>query len=136
MRRLIALTIMFLSTSAIAEDWVAVRKPTDPGQLGTPAILVDTTSIEILDSGLRTARSKFDWSVAHKFETPSSNDVMMMILVKSYDCDKQLTRTDSIEFYSSAGSHHSAPQNPNWYPAPANKFADPTIDFVCGWRPK
>jgi hypothetical protein len=136
MRELIALTLMLLSTAASAEEWVIVRKPSDPGQAGTPAILVDSTSIQILDNGIRRARSKFDFlangrKVEGKF-------VIMMIWVKSYDCEKQMTHEESMESRESDGSVHThdLSSNPKWYPAPENRLADPTIDFVCGWKPR
>jgi hypothetical protein len=139
MRKLIALTLVLLSAVAAAEEWVVVRKPSDPGQAGTPAILVDSTSIEILDNGIRRARGKFDFLAdGRKSEASGPFFVTMMIWVKSYDCEKQMTREDSMESHGSDGSVHTLDlsNNPKWYPAPANKLADPTIDFVCGWKPK
>jgi hypothetical protein len=139
MRELVALTLVLLSTAASAEEWVVVRKPTDPGQAGTPAILVDSTSIEILDNGIRRARGKFDFLAdGRKFEASGPTFVTMMIWVKSYDCEKQMTREDSMESHDSDGSIHTLnlSNNAKWYPAPANRLADPTIEFVCRWKPK
>jgi hypothetical protein len=139
MRGLIALTLVLLCTAARAEEWVVVRKPSDPGQAGTPAILVDSTSIQILDNGIRRARSKLDFLAdGRKFETSGPKFVIAMIWVKSYDCEKQLTHEESMESRESDGSvrTHDLSRNPKWYPAPENRLADPTIDFVCGWKPK
>jgi hypothetical protein len=139
MRELIALTLVLLSTAANAEEWVVLRKPSDPGQAGTPAILVDSTSIEILGNGIRRARVKFDFLAdGRKFEASGPTVVTMMILVKSYDCEKQMTREESLESHNSDGSVHTVDlsNSPKWYPAPENRLADPTIDFVCGWKPK
>ena len=120
MRDLVALTLVLLSTAASAEEWVVVRKPTDPGQAGTPAILVDSTSIEILDNGIRRARGKFDFLAdGRKFEASGPTFVTMMIWVKSYDCEKQMTREDSMESHDSDGSIHTLnlSNNAKWYPA-------------------
>jgi hypothetical protein len=67
MRGLTALALLPLSTVAGAEEWVVVRKPSDPGQAGTPVILVDSTSIEILDNGIRRARHKTNF-LGRRFE--------------------------------------------------------------------
>lgn len=64
MRGLTALALLLLSTVAGAEEWVVVR---DPGQTGTPVILVDSTSIEILDNGIRRARHKTNF-LGRRFE--------------------------------------------------------------------
>jgi len=53
MQGLIALTLVLLSTAASAEEWIVVRKPSDPGQAGLPSMLVDAASIVILDTGIR-----------------------------------------------------------------------------------
>lgn len=137
MRELIALTLVLLTTVANAEEWVVLRKPSDPGQAGTPAILVDSTSIKILDNGIRSARGKFDFLAdGHKFEASDPSVLTMMIWVKSYDCKKQMTHEESMEFHNSDGSVHTIDVSnyPKWYPAPQNRLADPTIDFVCGWK--
>jgi hypothetical protein len=57
-----------------------------------------------------------------------------MILVKSYDCEKQLTHEESVEWHKIDGSVQTfdVSKNPKWYPAPENRAADPSFDFVCG----
>lgn len=83
MRELVALTLILLSSRAAAEEWIPVRKPSDPEQAGTPAVLVDLTSIEILESGIRRARGKFDWTaVGPKFDSSNPRSVVEMIWVK------------------------------------------------------
>jgi hypothetical protein len=136
MRELIALTLVLLSTAASAEDWVVVRKPSDPGQAGTPAILVDSTSIRILESGIRRATVKFDFLADER--KVAGKSVIAMIFVNSYNCEKQMTHEESMESLESDGSPstHNLSSNAKWYPAPENRLADPTIDFVCGWNPK
>jgi hypothetical protein len=138
MRESIALAVLLLlSTAATAEDWVVVRKPSDPGQAGLPSILVDLTSIVILDNGIRRARVKIDFLAdGRKHEQSAGNVLTAMILVKSYDCDKRMIHEESMESQDMDGSVHTIDlsHNPKWYPAPEIKAADPTIDFVCGWR--
>jgi hypothetical protein len=135
---LIALTLVLLSTAASAGEWVVLRKPSDPGQVGTPVILVDTTSIEILDNGIRRARHKTDF-LGRRLEVEKFDPtvVSFMIFVTSYDCEKQMTHSESMESHQVDGSVHGLDlsKNPKWYPAPQNRAADPTIDFVCGWNP-
>jgi len=139
MRELIAITLLLISNAASAEEWVFVRKPSDPGQAGTPAILVDSTSIEILATGIRRARSKTDFLAPRaNVEKFGPRTVVFIIWVNSYDCEKQMTHEDSLESHLIDGSAlaHDFPKDTRWYPAPANPAADPTIDFVCGWKPK
>jgi hypothetical protein len=138
MREMIALTLVLLSAAASAQEWVVVRKPSDPGQAGLPSILVDSASIVILDNGLRRARTKIDFLAdGRQHPDPSGPTFLaLLIVVKSYDCVKRMTRDDSTEFRNSDGAVHTADMSnsPKWYPAPENKWADPTIDFVCGWK--
>jgi hypothetical protein len=139
MRKLIALLPVLLSAAASAEEWVVLRKPSDPGQAGTPVILIDSTSIEILDNGIRRARHKADFLgprlAVEKFDP---NVVSFMIFVTSYDCERQMTHLDSMESHQVDGSVNrlDLSKNPKWYPAPEIRAADPSIDFVCGWKPK
>jgi hypothetical protein len=138
MRELIALTLVLLSAAASAEEWVVVRKPSDPGQAGLPSILVDSASVVILDSGLRRARTKIDFLADGRQHESSGPTVLITIIsVVSYDCGKRMKHEESLEFHNGDGSLHTLDMsnNPKWYPAPENKWADPTIDFVCGWKP-
>jgi hypothetical protein len=137
MRVLISLTLALLSAAASAEEWVVVRKPSDPGQAGLPSIFVDSASIEILANGLRRARTKVDFLADGRHDdTSGSTFLAWMIVVKSYDCDKRMRHEESMEVHNSDGSAHTidSSNNPKWYPAPENKWADPTVDFVCGWK--
>ncbi len=138
MRELIALTLVLLSTAASAEEWVVVRKPSDPGQAGTPVILVDAASIEIPANGIRRARHKTDFLAGRTMQNIGPNALSFMLFVTSYDCKKQMTHPESVESHQVDGSVHSMDlsQKPKWYPAPEIKAADPTVDFVCGWKPK
>jgi hypothetical protein len=138
MREIIALTLVLLSTAASAEEWVVVRKPSDPGQAGLPSILVDLGSIVILDNGLRRARTKIDFLADGRQHEPSGPTVLIAtISVASYDCGKQMKHHESEEFHNGDGSSHTldVSNNPKWYPAPENSWADPTFDFVCRWKP-
>jgi len=49
-----------------------------------------------------------------------------------------MTHEESMESHRVDGSVHGLDlsKNLNWYPAPENRAAGPTIDFVCGWKPK
>ncbi len=139
MRELIALTLVLISTAASAEEWVVVRKPSDPGQAGLPSILVDSTSIEILGTGIRRARVKTDFLGQRvNVEQFGPRTVSFIVWVNSYDCERQMTHEDSMESHLIDGSvlAHDFPKNTRWYPAPENRAADPTIDFDCGWKPK
>jgi hypothetical protein len=141
MRVPIALTLLLLCTctAANAEDWIAGRKPSDPGQVGTPVILVDATSIVVLDNGTRRARYKTDFLGRRlQREKIGPNTVSFTIFVTSYDCGKQMTHPESLESHQVDGSIRAVDlsKNPKWWAAPQNRAADPTIDFVCGWKPK
>jgi hypothetical protein len=137
MREVIALSLVLASTAAVAETWVTLRPP--PETMASPAgILVDSASIETLENGTRRARIKVDFlSRRGLHETFEPNAVNFSIHVKAYDCEKQLTHEESMESHLIDGSVHALDlaNNPKWYPAPANRLADPTIDFVCGWKP-
>ena len=136
MRGFIALALL-LSSAAGAEEWVIVRKPTDPGQAGAPSILVDSASIVVLNNGIRRASVKIDFLADGRQHDPSGPTyVAFMIVVKSYDCGKRMPHEESTEFHYSDGSVHTidSSNRPKWYPAPEIKAADPTLDFVCGWK--
>jgi hypothetical protein len=139
MRELIGLTLVLLSTAASAEEWVVLRRTPDPGESAPAGILVDSTSIEILDTGIRRARHKSDFLGRRlELEKFGVGVLAFTITVTSYDCKNQMTHDESVEFHNVDGTFHSLDQsnNPKWYPAPENRAADPTIDFVCGWKPK
>ena len=138
MRGLIALALVLLSNAAGAEEWVIVRKPADPGQAGLPSILVDATSIAILENGIRRARVKIDFLAdGRHYDLSGSTVLNLMIVVRSYDCGNRMHRDESTEFHDSDGSVRriDSSNNPKWYPAPAVKAAEPTLDFVCDWKP-
>jgi hypothetical protein len=138
MRGLIALTLVLLSVAAGAQEWVVVRKPSDPGQAGLPSILVDLTSIAILDDGIRRATSKIDFLADGRQHDPSGPTIIsFIIVVKSYDCVKRMRHEESTETHNSDGFVHAIDLShfPKWYPAPEISAADPTFDFVCGWKP-
>ena len=130
------LVLPIVWSAAGAEDWIVLRQPPQTRQ--SPAgIFVDSTSIEILPSGIRRAKIKIDFLSrrvnAEKFgPTVLSFD----ILVKSYDCEKQLTNEESVELHRVDGSVQifDPSKGTKWYPAPENRAADPTFDFVCSWR--
>jgi hypothetical protein len=135
----IALTMVLLSGVAGAQEWVVVRKPSDPGQAGTPVILVDSTSIEILDHGIRRARMKVDWLNGRSdLESIGPEAVSYMIFVRFYDCDQQLVREESLESHLNGGSFHAPvfSNDPKWYTWPENRAADPAVYFLCGWKSK
>ena len=137
MRLLIALALVLLSTAADAEEWVSVRKRTDPGQAGLPSILVDSASIVMSDSGMRRARVKIDW-LADGTQRDLSGPTFLafMIVTKTYDCGKRMLRENSTEFHFSDGSVRTvdSSNDPGWHNAPEVKAADPTLDFVCAWK--
>jgi hypothetical protein len=135
MRKLIALTLVVLSTAAGAEEWVAVRTPSDPGQAGLPSISVDTTSIEILNTGIRRARVKTDFLAnGRKSGSLGPTVITMIIWVNSYDCARQMRRNDSLETHLNNGTVTVRDLSMKWYPAPENRWADPTLDFICRWQ--
>jgi hypothetical protein len=139
MRELIGLTLVLLTTAASAQEWVVLRRTPDPRESAPAGILVDSTSIEILDTGIRRARHKRDF-VGRRLELEKfgAGVLAFTITVTSYDCKNQMTHDESVEFHNADGTFHSLDQSkkPKWFPAPENRAADPTIDFVCGWKPK
>jgi hypothetical protein len=133
-----ALTLVLISNAVSADEWVTLRKPPEPGESAPAGILVDAASIEILATGIRRARVKFNFLGRRSDLEKSPNIVSFMIIVRSYDCEKQMTHDESMETHHTDDSVHSLDlsKSPKWYPAPPNRAADPTIDFVCGWKPK
>jgi hypothetical protein len=133
-----ALIPVIVSSVASADEWIVVRKLPGPGE-SLPGILIDSTSIEILDAGIRRATQKTDFLGRRlKVEKLGPTAVSFMIFVTSYDCEKRMTHLESMESDQVDGSVHALDlsRNSKWYPAPENRAADPTIDFVCGWEPK
>jgi hypothetical protein len=137
-RALMALTLLLISNAVSAEAWVTLRRPPEPGESVPAGILVDTASIEILATGIRLARIKLDSGRRRDMDKSAPNIISFMIFVNSYDCEKQMTHHESLEAHHTDGSvHHiDVSKNPTWYPAPSNRAADLTVDFVCGWKPK
>jgi hypothetical protein len=139
MREAFALTLVLLSTIATADEWVVLRRQPDPGESGPAGILVDSTSIEVLDTGIRRARHKSDF-LGHRLELEkfAAGILAFAITVTSYDCKNQMTRDESVEFHNADGAFRSLDlsKNTKWYPAPENRTADPTIEFVCAWKLK
>lgn len=136
MRIIFALTLMLVSSPTVAEEWVVVRE--SPESSGPPGMLVDSTSITILDGGLRRAKIKTDWlSRKPEIQALGGKVLSFVITVRLYDCQKQLTQTESVETHQNDGSFHGpmAYKDTKWYPWPENRAADPAIDFVCGWKP-
>jgi hypothetical protein len=135
----IALALLIASPAARAEDWVVLRKPPETGESAPAGISVDSTSIEILGSGIRRAKVKVDFlSRRLGFETFEGNPLSFTIWTTSYDCNKKMRHDDSMETHWVDGSVRTLDLSKNlrWYPAPENRAADPSFDFVCGWKPK
>jgi hypothetical protein len=136
MRRLMAITLL-LSSVVSAGEWIVLRKLPTPEE-SLPGILIDSTSIKILDSGIRQATHKTDF-LGRRLEREkfAPNTVSFIVFVTSYDCEKQTTHPESMDSHQVDGSVQvmDLSKNPKWYPAPENRAADPTIDFVCGWKP-
>jgi hypothetical protein len=139
MRKLLALTLVLVSNAASAEEWVVLRPPPASATvLALPGILIDASSIEVLDTGIRRAREKIDFLSRRLDEKFGPKAVSYVIFVRSYDCIKQLTHDDSMESHQIDGSINTidGSPNPKWSPAPETRAADLTFDFVCGWKPK
>jgi hypothetical protein len=141
MREWIALGMVFFASTSLAEDWVVVRRSPETGESSTPAgILVDITSIEILDTGIRRARVKVDFlSRRIAFESFGPKVLSFSIATDSYDCEKQLISEDLVEMHWVDGSVQTPgpPTNPTWRLVPVTaRAAIPSFDFVCGWKPK
>jgi hypothetical protein len=137
MQKWLPLALLFLSSAAAADDWIVLRKLPGSGE-SLPGILIDSTSIEVLNSGLRRARHKTDFLGRRlEVETFPPAAVSFTIFVTSYDCAKQMTHPESMESHQVDGSVHvlDLSKDLKWYPAPKNRAADPTIDFVCSWKP-
>ena len=138
MRLLIALALALLSIAADVEVLVAVRRPADPGQAGLPSIFVDSASIVVLKKGIRRASVKIDWLAdGRQRDLSGPTFLAIMTMVKTYDCARRMLYENSTELHFSDGSSRTfvSSTNPAWRPAPEIKAADPTLDFVCEWKP-
>jgi hypothetical protein len=137
-RNLIVLTLMLASSAANAQQWIVLRGTPAAGESAPAGILIDAASVEILSTGIRRATSKVDFlSRRLQTEYPPPTALSYMIVRKLYDCAKQLRHEDSYEFHLTDGSVNTIDRSsdPKWYPFPSNLAADPTIDFVCKWKP-
>jgi hypothetical protein len=130
----IFLVLPFASGVARAEDWVILRKPPETGESAPAGISVDSTTIEILASGIRRARVKVDFlSRRLGFEKFEGNPLSFTIWTVSYDCDKNVHQDVSMETHWLDGSVKTLDlSNSRWYPKPDNPAVDPSFDFVCG----
>ena len=132
----VILVLLVASSVAGAEDWVVLRKPAEIGESAPAGISVDSASIETLETGIRRARVKVDFlSRRLGFEQFDPNVLIFIIWTVSYDCDKRVKHEEHVETHLIDGSVRTSDvsKNPKWYPA-ANKAADPSFDFVCGWK--
>jgi hypothetical protein len=134
----IVLVLLVASSVVRAEDWVVLRKPAEIGESAPAGISVDSTSIEILGSGIRRAKVKVDFlSRRLGFEQFEGNPLSFTIWTVSYDCDKKVHQDVSMETHWFDGSVRTLDlSSSRWYPNPQNPAADPSFDFVCGWKPK
>jgi hypothetical protein len=139
MRKWFALGIVLLSSAAVAEEWVVLRRSPETGESWPAGILVDVTSIEILDTGLRRARVKADFlSRRLAFEDFGTGVLSFDITTVTYDCDKQMMHEESIEEHFTGGRPMLVLDlsKQKWYPVPlTHRAAIPAFDFVCGWKP-
>ena len=137
-RLFIVLGLVVASSGARAEDWVILRKPAEIGESAPAGISVDSASIEILETGMRRARVKLDFlSRRLGFEKLDPEAFSFTILTNSYDCDKKVSRNDSMETHWVDGSVHTLNlSSSRWGQKPENPAVDPSFDFVCGWKPK
>jgi hypothetical protein len=134
----VVLVLLVASGAARAENWVVLRKPAEIGESAPAGISVDSNSIEILESGIRRARVKVDF-LGHRlgFEKLDPNAFSFTIWINSYDCDKKMSRNDSMETHWVDGSVHTLDlSNSRWYQKAENPALDPSFDFVCGWKAK
>jgi hypothetical protein len=96
-------------------------------------------SIEILETGIRVARSKTDF-LGRRLGLGQfgPHSLSFAIWVNSYDCAKQIEHLDSMEIHVVDGSIHSSnfSRDLKWFPAEKNPAADPAFGFVCEWKPK
>jgi hypothetical protein len=91
----VVLVLLVASSVARAEEWAVLRKPPETGESAPAGILVDSTSIEILKSGIRRARVKVDFlSRRINSEKFAPTVLSFVILVRSYDCEKQLSQEE------------------------------------------
>jgi len=134
----IVLVLLVSSRVVRAEEWVVLRKPAEIGESAPAGISVDSTSIEILESGIRRAKVKVDFlSRRLGFEQFDPKVLSFSIWVTSYDCEKQTLRDESVELHRIDGSVQgfNSSNEPKWHHVPENRAADPSFDFVCGWKP-
>jgi hypothetical protein len=94
----VVLVLLLASSAAVAEEWVVLRKPAETGESAPAGISVDSTSIEILGSGLHRAKVKVDFlSRRLEFEKFDFKAQSFTIWSVSYDCDKHMSRDDSMK---------------------------------------
>jgi len=131
-RKLIVL-LCLVTCAARADDWLLLR-PHGAGNL--PAILIDTSSIVVLDSGLRRATTKTDFLGSAHSENVAPNVLVSVRWIHTYDCAKRLIHEESNLATLGDGrlSRTDNSKNPKWYPRPNNPAAAPAFDFVCNSR--
>jgi hypothetical protein len=136
MRILVALTLLLATGVLKAEEWVIIPDPTSLGPSGGgPIVSLDTQSIELLDSGLRRARTQFDFSLLPRDASESSQKSLnVLVMVELYDCKKRSTQMETSEAHLADGSvkYAKAKNTGVWLRAEV----DPVRDFVCAWKPK
>ncbi len=129
------LALLVVSIAAHAEDWVDIPKPQSQESSGGPKASVDSQSIEVLDSGLRRATVKLDFSSRPRdpTDTPATT-LKLWILVTLYDCEKHASRVDSSQSILGDGTVKStkATNSGTWL----QTENDPGREFVCAWKPK
>jgi hypothetical protein len=127
----VVLVLLVASGAAHSGEWVMLRKPPETGESAPAGISVDSTSIEILQSGIRRAKVKVDFlSRRLGFEKFNPEVFSFTIWTNSYDCDKKMRREDSMETHWVDGSVHTLDlSNSRWYPKPQNPAVDPSFDF-------
>ena len=134
--RLLQLTIFLsISVAAHAAEWVAIPDPRSMDQSTGPKASVDTQSIEVLDSGLRRATVKLDFSARPSDPAdPSASSLKLWILVTLYDCEKHASRVESSQSILVDGTVKStkATNAGTWL----QTEVDSGRDFVCSWKPK
>lgn len=135
MKNPLLLMMIFLSNAAHGDEWIALR-PQPKTSPDAPQIFIDPTSIEILASGVRRAKSKTDFALAARapLDNYPPGAVSFMIFINSYDCEKGLVHPESHEAHLLDGTvlPSDDSQFPKWYPR--NDAADPAFAFVCDWQ--
>jgi hypothetical protein len=136
MRIFVTLTLVLATGVLKAEDWVITPDPTSLGPSGgAPIVFLDTQSIEVLDSGLRRARIKTDFtSLPRGAEESTQKSLNILVTVQLYDCMKHSTQMESSEAHLADGTvkYTQAKNTGVWLQADV----DPVRDFVCAWKPK